>query len=498
MTVTTLHMKQGKEASESKAVTDVNVNKGTDTGLNDGTDANVHKATDTWLNGATDANVNRATELKEKYRDYMSDREYVHFDMFSLEERFKIVSEAKARLQTHNLDRIRGKTIGKDFLGTVSHELRTPLNGLIGVIDLMQSEEMTESQRLYIKTLEQSCTHLLSVVNRMQDLAALHWGDPFVNIMPFDIVASITGVAESMQHMSRHTGCGTQVALDLDPELPLSVNGDLTKIGQILANLVSVATLSSHDKYATLKATFEPLTGKDARIHITIKGIKTQTPRAMLEGFDMDFSFEDLMQPVTSNNMSQGIVICREFLVQMGSDLDMEIDEDDTLIFRFALNVTYDKTAVARDQEGELEAARSSVKILVAEDNKVNRMVAKAMLSKLGFVDVDDAEDGQGALDKLEKKEYDVILMDCDMPVMDGYEATHHIRTTMKNTTIKILALTANSTNEARQKCITAGMDDYFTKPITMKTLAEMLHKWLPTTDPPKDSKTGKTEDATK
>ncbi|KAI8584818.1 hypothetical protein BDZ88DRAFT_106271 [Geranomyces variabilis] len=110
-----------------------------------------------------DDGLDTITQQKEQYRDHMTPREYAYFDTFSVEHRRDILVEAKDNLQTQNVEKIKAKTFGMEFLGNVSHELRTPLNGLIGVIDLMQSEEMSTSQRLYIKTLEQSCTHLLSV-----------------------------------------------------------------------------------------------------------------------------------------------------------------------------------------------------------------------------------------------------------------------------------------------------------------------------------------------
>ena len=275
----------------------------------------------------------------------------------------------------------------------------------------MQDDDMTAQQRLYIKTLEQSSTHLLSVVSRMQDLAALQTGTPATNIIAFDMRAVITGVAESMQHMSIHTGRGTQVALDMDPLLPLSVNGDLAKVQQIIANLVGIATISSLAKYCSLKATFEALEGDDARIHFVIKGVKTQTPKHLLEGFGLDFSFDDLFRPLTPHNMAHGIVISREFLRQLGSELGMVVEEDDTLIFRFSLDVTYDAKARPRETEQTSQAARSAVHILVAEDNNVSRKIAIMMLTKLGFTDVDGVENGEEAVKKLASKAYDIILM---------------------------------------------------------------------------------------
>ncbi|KAJ3160467.1 hypothetical protein HDU88_007967 [Geranomyces variabilis] len=185
--------------------------------------------------------------------------------------------------------------------------------------------------------------------------------------MLFDMRATITGVAESMQHMSIQTGRGTQVALDLDAQIPRSVNGNLTKVQQILANLVGIATISSLAKSAALKAAFQALDGGAAEIHFIIKGVQSQTRKPLLEGFDLKFSFEDLSKPLTPVNLSHGVVICREVLKQLGSRLHVEVD---------------------------------------------------ARLADFR------------------------ILAGC-------------------------------------HRCIATGMDDYFTKPITMKTLAEMLHKWL-------------------
>ncbi|KAJ3144160.1 hypothetical protein HDU89_008944 [Geranomyces variabilis] len=436
-------------------------------------------ASDTRFDCACEPSDTLTTELKERYKSYISQRDYAYFAMFSHEDRQNILREAKQTLQKQNVEKIKSKTHGMQFMEVVSHELRTPLHGLIAVIDLMQRDEMSDDQRLYIKTLEQSCAQLLSVLGRMQDLAALQHDAPVINVMPFDIVGVITGVAESVQRMTIHGRHGTLVALDLDPELPVSINGDLTKMQQILVNLVGIATTSSIAKRAKVKATFEALDDKQAKIHFVITGAHTQMPKSFLDGLDQEFSFNDLVQPLTSNNLSQGIVICQEFLKQLGTHLELEVATDDTLILKFSLDVTYNKKTVARDYEGELRGVRSAVRILVAEDNRVSRRIAIAMLSKLGFTDVVAVENGQEAIDKLEQKPFDVILMDCDMPVLDGYDAACHIRTVLKNTTVIIVALTANSTNAARQRCIAAGMDDYFTKPITIKTLTEMLHKWL-------------------
>ncbi|KAJ3278523.1 hypothetical protein HK104_002256 [Borealophlyctis nickersoniae] len=447
-------------------------------------------------------------ELKEQYREYVSKRDYTYFDKYTAEDQQLVIDEAKQQLQSANIQQI-SSTHGSrpEFLAIVSHELRTPLNGVIGIIDLMQCEQMTEDQRLYIKTLEESCSRLLSLVNRLQDLAALQAVTPAVNIMAFDLVAIITGVAECMQHFSTHTGKGTQVTLNLDPRLPLSVNGDLTKIQQVLNNLVTIAATASSEKHASLTATLESSDGPNAVIHILIRGAKTEMSTTLLEGFGLTFSYEDILRPLTADNMSQGIVISREFLSLLGSTLNIATGPDDSLTFSFHLHLTCNpenwEGHDSQSNYGEIKADLSKVHILIVEDNIINQQIAKKMLHKLG-IEADVADDGRKALERLAEKKYDLIFMvitlslaptstcsltlrqhlyqDCDMPVMDGYDCTSYIRTNLNDHQIKIIALTANSTNDAKKRCISVGMDDYFTKPITLKTLSEMLYKWLPTT----------------
>ncbi len=427
--------------------------------------------------------------FKDKYREYMSQQNYVDYDNMGESRRLVVDNESRASLQADNIDNIRAQSIGMRFLGVVSHELRTPLNSLIGVIDLMQADHMTHDQKLYIKTLEQSCSQLLSVVNRMQDLSALQTETAgMVNNIPFDIVATVTGVAESMQHLSSHTGKGTQVEVLLDESLPRTVTADFTKIQQILSNLVAVAATSSRVKLATIATEFQPQYTTDDQqqergiVKFVISGVETETPNDLLDGLSLGFSIESLFEPSTFNNMSQGIVISREFLKQLNSKLEMNVNQEKTLTFSFAIPVTYDPGATSfHATQGSLTTSRQAIRILLTEDNKVNQMVARKMLMKLGFTNISSAWNGQEAIDMVSAGSYDIILMDCDMPVLDGYEAAQYIRKTMGNNTIKIIALTANSTNEAKTRCLAAGMNDFFTKPITMKTLSEMLHKWLKT-----------------
>lgn len=221
-----------------------------------------------------------------------------------------------------------------------------------------------------------------------------------------------------------------------------------------------------------------------------------------LNGAELSFDLEKLFKPAALENMYQCLVISREFLAVLKSRLNVSESNGQDLQFSFELPLI--KTAApspdlaSRGSRGSqlslLETKR--VKILLVEDNEVNMRIARLMLTRLGY-EPDTAVDGLDAVVKMSHGKYDVILMvtrsaelalysmnktlqqDCDMPRCNGYDATEHIRQNLRNSEVIIIALTANSTEAAKQRCLKVGMNDFFTKPITMQTLSEMLCKWL-------------------
>lgn len=281
----------------------------------------------------------------------------------------------------------------------------------------------------------------------------------------------------------------------------------MMQVQQVITNLVTIAANSSTEKRASVKADLLE-DGPIAHIKITVESFHNNTPAGLLDGIGLDFSPEELFKPTSYNNMYQGLVISREFLHMIGSDLETSWDDNKSLGFSFHLRLPSARNPVGgagpdnQSNLGDLVSDIKSVKILLVEDNDVNLRIAETMLNRMGFA-VDTATNGLEAVSRLHLATYNIVLMvgstidpvcttentradsstqDCDMPLCNGYDATKHIRTKMGNTTVVIIALTANSTNAAKDKCIASGMNDYFTKPITMKTLSEMLHKWLPTT----------------
>jgi signal transduction histidine kinase len=194
--------------------------------------------------------------LKDQYRDVISARDYRYYDTYAPEDQDRIIDEAIRSLHEQNVASMKACVRTDDptqLLGLISHvrtglkwqqssscslqqELRTPLNGIVAILDLMQSDAMTPDQRLYLGSLEQSSMYLHLVVNRLQDIAALCYGEVALNYMPFDLVAVITGAAESLQHYSSFIGKGSKLTLELDPQLPLSLNGDMTKVSALLVS----------------------------------------------------------------------------------------------------------------------------------------------------------------------------------------------------------------------------------------------------------------------
>ena len=378
-----------------------------------------------------------------------------------------------------NIDRILTQSTTKDaqFLANISHEMRTPLNGIIGVIDLMSHQTDLSSFEIYLKTLEQSCRVLLTVVNRLQNISDLQSDTPKANTLSFDLEAVVTGLAQTMQFYNDYSSESTQLDIKFDPRIPRTINADLTKIQQILTNLCTIAALISTDRYVVVEASLKYLDNKLCTIGFIIKSgnISVEDNFRLKDTVLLDFDSNDLFDSTTVNNMHIGVNICRKFLQELKQNLTVE-QKGKQLHFTFELDVE-SQESLPRERKQDVTLRLANVHVV--DDNPVNILVITRMLKYLG-VNYSASSDGQEIVDKLSgssSKRFDMIFMDLDMPVLNGYEATEKIRHTLDND-ITIVALTANSTNPAKVKCKEVGMNDFFTKPVTIETLREMIYKW--------------------
>lgn len=394
------------------------------------------------------------------------------------------------KILTQNIDEILSRTTtnNAEFLYNISHEMRTPLNGIIGVVDLMSHESINSKQtfEIYLTTLEQSCRSLLAVVNRLQDISNLQTTvDKDIvcerkNNLTFDLQPVITGVSQNMQFFNDESHETTQLHVNYDKRIPRLIKADLTKIEQILSNLCTIGALISTDRYVTIDIDVKYLDKMQCTLKFSIKSgsISVKENFELKEIYSLEFENSDLFDSTSFKNMLIGINICRKFLQELNSDLLIH-RVGDKLYFDFCLDVEVEQSA--EKCEVLSHDMFNKIHVLVAEDNHINVVIVTKMLKILG-VKYSVAIDGEEVVKMINKgiDDYDMIFMDLDMPIMSGYEATWHIREIL-NSDIKIIALTANSTNESKRRCRDAGMNDFFTKPITIQTLKEMVSKWYDT-----------------
>lgn len=364
-------------------------------------------------------------------------------------------------------------------MARVSRELRVPLNGMLGLATLMLYDELNAEQRERLLTLQQSGHHLLAILDGVCDNQART--DRYA-MAPFRLTAVIDHV------VAAYTPAAVDKDLSLrrhvDPGLGLLL-GDASQLRRVLQHLVANA-LAYTDR-GSVDVIAELVDRTDA--HITIRlavhdtgvGMQPDVQRRLRAPFDADD------EPVSWDHREQGIglAICRQIVGRMGGTVEvLSTHEQGTTI-----SCTIDLRGVGHNAEPDrvsgtappstprMESAASPVAILLAEDDDINQVVAQGMLEQLGYA-VDIASDGIEAVDSLRRRSYDLVLMDCGMPRLDGFATTAHIRTmegAARHT--PIIAMTAATLDSDRQRCVAVGMDDYLSKPVTIDALADALRR---------------------
>ncbi|KAJ3022602.1 hypothetical protein HKX48_005788 [Thoreauomyces humboldtii] len=388
---------------------------------------------------------------------------------------WEAAKDGQTRIDVDSITKRASKSTAS-FLSALMHSLRTPLNGVLGIIDLMQADSSAAVQQLHIDALQQSTTTLLSVTSRLQDLWALQADEPLV-ALPVDISVTINSLTEALKHHSPGNESTSHLDVEVDPNIPSALIGDQNKIQQSLSNLVIAAVTASQARKAYLATKLVKSSEKvvDIEFHITTTATTEEAQTLGTEGPNT-LTFESLIAMNDVQSFPVVVAIATKIIKCLGGTLDVTLDGC-ALSFRFTVRLQVSETTPPSHQENASRLGGRPPKIMVVDDNKVNRMVLKKMLQKLSL-EADEAEDGQQAVDRALKTTYDVIFMDLDMPVMNGLDATRRIRTEESCQDTCILALTSNSTAQAKSDCMNAGMNDYFTKPVTIKVVNEMLKKW--------------------
>jgi len=391
------------------------------------------------------------------------------------------------------------------FLANMSHEIRTPMNGILGMVEFLLQTHLDSEQQEYAEAIQKSAESLLHIVNDILDLSKIEAGKLALESKPFDMTSLVREVAVEFSLQARAKGLEFYL---LAPEEPLAVNGDSVRLRQVLRNLLGNAIKFTERGSVELRLETGRATSRSVEAVFSVIDTGIGIGMAQQSRLFQSFVQADDSMSRKHGGTGLGLAISKQLVEMMGGKIGVEStlgkgsrfwftvtlprvtsEEQLSQLARAAASASEQELGPESRQDARVEALgprpasekppTASAWILLAEDNPVNQKLTQRLLEKCGFR-VDVVVNGKEAVEAFQKRDYDLILMDCQMPIMDGYEATQVIRKiegTSRHT--PILAITAHAMVGDREKCLACGMDDYLSKPVNLVKLQNTVCRWL-------------------
>lgn len=401
-----------------------------------------------------------------------------------MESLFKRVYKEKDRAQEAESTAITALQTQKRFVANISHEVRTPLNGLIGSLHLLRESNLNEESNKFLSTAINSSENLKGLLNDILDISDIESGNNKIKSVDFklhDLVENVTTLFEAKAESKK-----IKLTFSIDPQIPNDLIGDSIKINQVLSNLLSNAIKFTHTKGSVHLEVInnypETITNRnDINLSFIVSdngiGIEKKNQDHIFEAFRQ----EDISQNRKFDGAGLGLTIVAGFVKIMDGKIKIDSEPGFGTTFTITLPLKIGEKTAERALEQtpiNLTDELKETQILIVEDNSANRLIAKGFLKKLGITP-DISVNGKEAVEAVRVKQYDLIFMDIQMPVMNGIDATIEIIKEHGDNAPTIVALTANAFNEEREHCIEAGMKDLISKAFTKNDLKDAIEKYI-------------------